>query len=129
MTTPHESWRHDLDNYKKLALKASLVLLVILLVLALFLRSSLIGGMLIGSSLANINVFVLGRAFYDVVIKKAGSLALGSPVGFFMILCGVGLFLALFYPAFCLGFALGLTSPLVLGAFIAYRATRPSKIF
>lgn len=124
MTTLSESWRHDIDNYKKLALKASLVLLVILLVLALFLRSSLTGGMLIGSSLANINVFVLGRAFYDLAIKKVGSLALGRPVGFFMILCGVGLFLALFYPTFCLGFALGLTSPLVLGAFIAYRATR-----
>ena len=124
MTSRSEPWRQDLENYKKCALRTSLGLLVLLFLLALMTRSSLIIGTLIGSSLANINVFVLGFAVYDLVFRKVGALALARPAGFFLILSGVGLFLALFHPTFCLGFALGLTSPLVLGAFIAYNAAR-----
>lgn len=124
MTSKNEPWYQDLENYKNLAVKAALGLFVVLFILVIVTQNSLTIGLLIGSSLANINVFVLGRAFYDLLIRKVGGLALGKPLLFFLILSGVGLFLALFYPAFCLGFALGLASPLVLGAIIAYNATR-----
>ena len=126
MTNKSEPWRQDLDNYKKLALKASLGLFVILFIGVLVTQNSLTIGLLIGSSLANINVFVLGRALYVFLITRVGGLALGWPLMFFLILSGVGLFLALFYPGFCLGFALGLTSPLVLGAVSAFYAARPA---
>jgi len=124
MTNQSEAWRQDLDNYKKLALKAALGLFIILFICVLITQNSLTIGLLIGSSLANINVFVLGRALYDFLIRKIGGLALGGPLLSFLILSGVGLLLTLFYPGFCLGFALGLTSPLVLGALIAYKAAR-----
>ena len=120
--------RNDLENYKKVALRAALFMFVILLILAFLTRSSVLIGVLIGSSLASINVFVLAIAAYNFLIKKINITALSWPLGFFLILCGVGFYLAINFPNLALGFAVGLTSPLVLASIIAYQE-KTSKNF
>lgn len=62
------------------------------------------------------------HAMYGLVFKKQGLQAFGWPVLFFLVLSAGALYCALFYTSLVLGFAVGLTAPLGLGAFIAYDA-------
>lgn len=117
----------QLLHYRRIITLASLglgVLWSIALISALFLEmpslvSFIIGGF-IGSTLAVINVFTLGIAAYALFIKKSSRLFILGPFVSFNVLVLGALITVVFHPQSTLGFALGLSSPLILAAAIAF---------
>jgi hypothetical protein len=116
----------DLEIYKKITFKGSLGIFICLLILSCMANNFLMWGMLLGSSLANLNIFILSISMYELLIKQSGPLALSFPVLFFLFVTIIALVLAFYLPGLLLGFACGLTSPIILGVLIAYRAARPA---
>lgn len=117
----------ELRRYQSLALRASLFISVILLLLvgiaALFVLSILVKpliGALIGAVLASINVFALGYAYYRVVIAKGSRTLVLWPVLSFIVMVIVGICLAHWSVAMCIGFALGLCAPLAIACYIIF---------
>ncbi len=127
--TINESSMIDLMSYRRVVLSSSAVILLALgTLLALSFYSEWLhfqkplAGAFIGSFLASLNVLALGYAFFKLVLKKSPRKVVLWPVATFLSLCGVALFMALTEQDYLLGFALGLTTPLIFGAIIALRA-------
>jgi hypothetical protein len=116
---------HDLQNYKHVALKGSLLVFVFLLCIYLFSKNYFFAGLLIGSTLANINIFVLAYAAYRYIIFNASFYALSISLLFFLFLVSVSGFIVFYYAHLALGFAVGLSSPLLIGALIALKKAPP----
>lgn len=125
----NENSMTDLINYRRIVFISSIFILFIIgvsLFLSWYLKAFFLlkplGGAFIGSFLASINVLALGYAFFVIAIKKSSRKALLWPLSTFFIMCGSALFLALNQQDYLLGFALGLTTPLIFGTIIALRA-------
>lgn len=79
----------------------------------------LVGG-LCGVTAATINLFAIGYAFFVVAIIKGKKIAILWPVLSFIAMCVVAYLFAILAPSMILGFALGLTVPLLFGAVIVF---------
>ncbi|OPZ24235.1 MAG: hypothetical protein BWZ03_00254 [bacterium ADurb.BinA186] len=119
----------DLMSYRRIVLTASIFILFIIgasLCLCWYFKAFFLlkplGGAFIGAFLASVNVLALGYAFFVIAIKKSSRKVLLWPVSTFLTMCGIALCLALNQQDYLLGFALGLTTPLIFGTIIALRA-------
>jgi hypothetical protein len=125
----NESSMTDLMGYRRVVLSASTIVLLVIGIFAVlawyadwvFLLKPLAGAFL-GSMMASLNVLALAYAFFALAIKKSPRRVILWPVASFLLMCGTALLLALRQPDYILGFALGLTTPLIFGAIIALRA-------
>lgn len=111
----------DLRHYKKIFIYTSLSILSLLLMSLCFtwlfnfdyLFKPLCGGF-IGCLVALVNVALLAIGFYGVAIKQSRLLVLGPMLSFIAMILLTGIF-SIYYQEYLLGFALGLTSPLMIG--------------
>ena len=91
-----------------------------------FLFKPLLGAFL-GVLLATLNAFALGYAYFALVLKKTARRVILWPVTTFLLMCVAALILALHYSEFVLGFAFGLTAPLIFGTVIIFfGSTKPA---
>jgi len=117
----------ELLRYRRIIIIAGLVLglmWLLLLMCAYFLnRPALIDfimGAFLSSMLSVLNVLALGYAAYGLLIKKTSRTSILWPVASFVALVAGALAAVRFYPSLAFGYAIGLVSPLLLGAFIAF---------
>lgn len=127
MTTMNETSKQDLRNYINQTLKSAGVLLTLLATLVLYaycfgdsrLIDPLFGG-IIGVMIATTNLFAIGYAFYILAIKKGNRWALLWPIGSFLAMCALAYGFAIFWPRLIVGFALGLTTPVIFGGVLVF---------
>lgn len=129
----NEEARIDIASYVKRTLWSAGILFAIiiggLITATIFehtdLSKQLVGG-LIGAMLATANIFALGYAFYGLAIAKARRWIIVWPVSTFLGMCSIAFILVYYFPAHILGFALGLTAPVVFGSAIVFAASKPA---
>ncbi len=115
----------DLNNYRRISIRTSLVMVGLLLTATmlawwwglLWLLKPLLGAV-VGSVLASLNMFALAYAFLVLVINNGSRWVLLWPIILFLSMCAAALVIALYQPDLLLGFALGLSTPLMIGAMI-----------
>jgi phosphate/sulfate permease len=125
----NELAKKDLIFYKKNFFYSSFIILVVILSLFLIsiyfgprsLTKSLLGG-LIGSFIAMANIFLLSFSFYKVAIKKSSPLIILWPTLSFLFMVLLSYCFSVYNSEYLLGFAMGLTSPLILGLVLAFKA-------
>lgn len=115
----------DLNSYKKKTLWSSSVLITTLVIAALITYAIdahatfiFVLGALMGATCATLNVFAIGYAFFIIAIKEGKKLVLLWPLISFIAICILAFLLAKTWPAYLLGFAVGLTSPIFFGIVI-----------
>lgn len=128
----NESPELTILRYKHIILRSSLIigffLIIVFFISYIFGAKESVnftGGALLGSIFALLNVFALGYASYEFLIKKSSGLYVFWPIGTFLLLTLSALILAIFYEKALLGFALGLTVPLGLGFIVTFLETNP----
>lgn len=129
----NEQAQIDLKSYIKKTIWSSgtvIALLVAALIGSMIMQKNhlmphLIGGLL-GAFLASINIFALGYAFYALVIAKARRWVILWPLFSFLLMCLIAFVLVSYFPSHSLGFALGLTTPIIFGSVIAVGASKPA---
>lgn len=133
MTTMNEQSKNDLMSYRKITLWSSCFLVMMLISAALcaygfdcFLLMNFLIGSLLGTILTIANLFAMGYAFYRVVIKKEPRWALFYPIGSFLMMVGCACGLAIFWMPFLMGFAVGLMTPVLVGAILVYFSAKPA---
>jgi hypothetical protein len=129
----NESVERDLKHYKKTTLWSSALLFGILISLVglawAFGYSTLISplmGSLMGTFFSTVNLFALGYAFDAIVVKKMARWAILWPLSTFLVMALLGFLLAAYGPDYILGFALGLTAPVLFGAVIVFGSHKPA---
>jgi|SRR5579871_4437613 len=112
--------KQELKGYRNTSLRWSAALFVVLLLaiivawaLKLAVVMALLVGGLIGATLATINLFALGYAFYVVAIKKGSRWTILCPVSTFIFMAFIVFAGARLKPDYLLGFAAGLTVPVL----------------
>lgn len=123
----NENAQQDLTRYKNITLWSSLILvsgLLALLGLAYVLDWVVVihplWGALLGTLCASVNIFALAYAFYALAIQNKPRRVVLWPIATFILMCILSFFLATGYDDYILGFALGLTAPLLFGAAIIF---------
>lgn len=128
----HDSAQKDLQLYKKtvyisaisvLSIVALLIILAWALDFALIIKPLV--GLFAGACLATINVAALGYAFHAIAIKNGPTSAVLWPISSFMVIIAAIIILLQLSHDYLLGFAVGLTAPLVFGAAIAWLCAKP----
>lgn len=123
----HDHIQKDLQLYKKtlfitafsvLSLVGLLTVLAWALDFTWLIRPLL--GLFAGAFLATINVAALGYAFHVIAIKKGSPKAVLWPLSSFLLMIAAIIMLLCLSHDYLLGFALGLTVPVVFGAAIAW---------
>jgi hypothetical protein len=115
----------DLEGYWRIFIKVAAVFLslkFILIALAYFLSSSWLSplvGALFGASFAMANLLALSWAYYRVIIKKAKKTIIFLPVVTFLFMCFMAYIYAMFLPDQVIGFAMGLSVPIIFASFIS----------
>lgn len=131
--TIHEQAHRDINGYIRKTLWSAGVLFLLVMI-ALFCVfwfkkteaiKPLLGGLL-GSFLATVNLFAIGYAFYAIVIKKGKRWVVLMPLLSFLGMCAIAFILAVYVPDYILGFAIGLTAPVFLGAGVIFSSRRPA---
>lgn len=78
-------------------------------------------GSLGGSITATANLFALAITYYFLVMKNSGKIWLLLPVATFLLMCVLAYIYAIFFPEQVIGFALGLSVPIIFaGAIISF---------
>lgn len=123
----NEAAEQDLKRYKNTTLIASASLLTLLfsgLACACVLDFSSLTkpllGAILGTLLASLNLFALGYAFYVVAIKGGHRWVILFPLATFVLMAASGFMLSLYRMEYILGFALGLTAPVLFAAVIVF---------
>jgi hypothetical protein len=124
----NEIAQKDLQFYKKAFIYSSIITLFVIVFFIIisfyfghkFLAKSLVGG-LIGYLLVMANVFLLAFAFYKIAIKKSSSLVILCPALSFFTMVILGYCFSVLYPEYISGFAISLTSPLILGVILTVK--------
>ena len=119
----NEAVRDDLRAYSRTTLwSMGLLLLAVLLsaIVASALHCSAVVDFLIGGFVgivgASVNVFVLGYAFLVIAIKKGKKITVLWPIIMLGAMGAAAFVLSIYFPACLLGFAFGLTAPLLCAA-------------
>jgi hypothetical protein len=127
ITMINEQSKKDLVGYIQKTLWSSVILLsLILVVMAMAAFSHLyemmdaLLGALLGIVLTTANLFSLGYAFFVIAINNGRKMMVLWPLATFLIMSGAALVLSIYFPAYLLGFALGLTAPVVFGVAIVF---------
>ena len=128
-----EQARQDLFRYRRLTLVSAFTTHLVLLGLILFAHmakieqfESFLIGSLMGVFFASLNVFALGYAFYQVAVKKAARIYLLLPALTFLSMCFLTYLMAVYFLDGALGFALGLTVPVLFTAIIIVATSKPA---
>lgn len=131
--TMNDDAKNDLLTYRKITTWSSLALVVAIsigMVLAKIFAwensYTLLTGGLFGVILAVANVFAIGYSFYVLAIKNGRRWVLLVPISTFLAMCGAAYLLTSFAQIYLFGFAIGLTSPVLLATSIVYLSMKPA---
>lgn len=127
MATTNDSSLSELkSHFKKTMITAAVLLAIIMLGYgAAFvfgfstLKAPLMGGFC-GVIVATLNLLAIGYAFYVMAIKKGRKAVLVLPALSFIAMCVLAYVFANFVPSMILGYALGLTTPVLFGAVVVF---------
>lgn len=133
MTMSNET-KSDLKNYGRWTIWSAsilLAMLVIFLVIAFLFKKtvlmSTIVGAMIGVMVSTVNLFSLGYAFFKLVIaRKSRKWVVLWPFFTFIFMCVLAYIFAVYFEALILGFALGLTVPVIFGSVIVFLSKKPA---
>ena len=110
--------------YRRCFLKSLLlVVMIALLLLAADRQWSL--GFFVGGVASFINIAALAFAYLRIAVQKKPLAALFWPLGSFLAMCGMALLLVVKFTPLLLGFAVGLTTPLIFGVLVTFMAQNP----
>lgn len=85
-----------------------------------------LAGLFCGIALSSINLLMLGLAYFRLAIKHTSKAAILWPLASFLVMCVGAFIFAFYFKAMILGFALGLTGPVFIGAVIIFFQSKPA---
>lgn len=131
--TINDEAKNDLMLYRKITTWCSLALVVAISIGMMLAKIfawengyTMLSGGLLGVMLAVANVFAIGYSFYVLAIKNGRRWVLLVPITTFLSMCGAAYLLTSFAQIYLFGFAIGLTSPVLLATSIVYLSMKPA---
>lgn len=115
---------HEFQFYRRCFVKAIFIFVVISLLL-LTIGYFLSFGFFIGGLASFANLSALAFAYLRIVVQKKPLITLLWPLATFLFMCGAAGIIALKFSGLLLGFALGLTTPLIFGILVSFMAQNP----
>jgi len=117
--------KRELQQYVRKTLWSSLIVIssIIMASVTAYLMkrnalAQMIFGAVLGSLLSSANLFALGYAFWALVIEKKTKWALLYPLLSFFAMSFSAFILAIYFKPQIIGFALGLSMPVIIGALV-----------
>lgn len=110
--------------YRRCFLKSLLLVVIIALLLLAFGQQWSLG-FFIGAVASFINIAALAFAYLRIAVQKKPLAALIWPLSSFLAMCAMALLLVIKFKSLLLGFAIGLTSPLIFGILVTFMAQNP----